>query len=97
MKSIFDKKELTVEDFQKVPSESLDQMKYSGGDWYAYQNQVMDSCGLGHIIYLKCGEGCTHKTPPKNAPDGNYGLGWKYRLIGKVELETGVVQPMERT
>lgn len=93
--SIFDKKELTVDDFQKVNPEQLDQMKYSGGTWVAYQNQAMDSAGLGHIIFLKVGEDCTHKTPPKHAPDGAYGTGWKYLPIGTVNLETGVVEPLK--
>jgi len=63
----------------------------SGASWYAYRNEAFDSSTFGHLIYLQCGEGCSFPEPPKRAPDGEYGIGWKYLPAGKVDLETGSI------
>jgi hypothetical protein len=57
-----------------------------------YTNVAMDSHSLGHQIAMAVGPDQTHKTPPKCAPDGPHGLGWKYLFDGYMNLETGVVE-----
>ena len=55
------------------------------GDHIAvYQNMALDSGTCGHVIFIRVGEGATLKTAPKQAPDGSWGIGWKYRLIKEV-------------
>lgn len=77
---------------QKVEEESLAQMRRSGGSWAAYENLAMDSANLGHVQYLKFGEGCTFKVAPPMYPANTvHGMGWRYRLIGEVSLESGEV------
>jgi hypothetical protein len=72
---------------------TLEKLIDKGGDWYAYQNQAMDSACYGLVNYLCCGEGRTHATPPAHLPDGAiYGTGWKWLLVGKVNLKTGTVE-----
>jgi len=72
--------------------EALTQMRSRGGTWYAYENVALDSATFGHTQFLKCGPGCANETPPPQMPDTSYGMGWKYRLAGKVNLETGEVE-----
>lgn len=64
-----------------------------GDAWFAYENQVLDSSALGTVQYLLVGPTRTHKTPPPQLGDGKHGLGWKWRLLGKVDLTTGKVKP----
>ena len=78
-----------------VSPEILKDLKTRGGDWAAFRNEVMDSVSFGHVICLKVGPDCTHKTPPPHAPDGAHGLGWKYLFVGMVDLETGMLKPKE--
>jgi hypothetical protein len=66
-------------------------MRERGGTWAAYQNQAMDSADFGHLQFLKYGPGCTHESAPFRFPDTAHGLGWKYRLIGNVDLTTGEI------
>ena len=80
---------------QKVEEESLLQMRRAGGRWAAYENLAMDSASMGHVQYLKFGEGCTFKTAPLMYPaDTVHGMGWRYRLIGEVDLDSGEVKPV---
>jgi hypothetical protein len=51
----------------------------------------MDSRSLGHIQFLCCGPGCTFAEPPKRMPDSHLGIGWRYLLVGTVNLETGEI------
>ncbi len=75
-----------------IGDEAFSQMRERGGDWYAYQNMAMDSAGLGHLKFLKCGEDCTFEAPPYQYPDiPGDALNWKYRLIGKIDLESGQI------
>lgn len=63
--------------------------------WAAYQNQALDSMNHGHVIFLAFGAGCTYENDealPAYAPDGTYGLGWKYLHVGYVNLETGDIE-----
>ena len=73
--------------------EALAQMCERGGSWAAYENQALDSTNAGHLQFLKVGEGCTFKDPPLQYPkDTEHGMGWRYRYIGRVNLETGEVE-----
>jgi hypothetical protein len=65
--------------------EALEQMKSKGGEWFAYQNHDLGSRYVGHLLFLKG----TFTTPPKNGPGG-----WPYVLVGKVNLETGTIEPL---
>ena len=63
-----------------------------GQAWFAYQNHAMDSASLGDLQFLCCGPGCTFTEPPQRMPDTQHGLGWRYVLVGKVNLETGKIE-----
>jgi hypothetical protein len=63
-----------------------------GQTWFAYQNHAMDSASLGHLQFLCCGSGCTRETPPERMPDSHLGIGWRYLLVGEVNLETGDIE-----
>lgn len=80
----------------KAEPEALEQMKgspynYDDTRWAAYQNQAMDSSSAGHLQFLAVGPKNTLKEAPEQAPDTQHGTGWKYRFVGWVDLETGVV------
>lgn len=75
-----------------VERESLETMRVRGGSWAAYENIALDSSTVGHRQYLKFGPGCTYAEAPEHAPDGAHGPGWKYRSIGIVDLETGLIE-----
>lgn len=74
-----------------VDENQLAVMRERGGTWACYENKALDSADAGRCIYIKYGEDCTFKVPPTPAPDGPYGLGWKYILVGPVDLEKGTV------
>jgi hypothetical protein len=78
-----------------ISAEALKQMRERGGDWFAFQNHAMDSAGLGDLQFLQCGEGRTYQTPPTRMPDTQHAIGWKYLLVGKVNLETGKIVEQE--
>ncbi len=75
----------------EVSKPVLDTMRERGGRWYAYSNEAVDSASLGDMLFLQCGPGCTHVLPPVQLPDGKWGMGWKYRLAGEVNLKAGIV------
>ena len=56
-----------------------------------YQSHDMSSRSLGDLQFLKCGPGCTLEAPPERMPDTSAGLGWRYLLVGEVDLETGAI------
>lgn len=60
----------------------------SGESVAVYRNEAMDSATCGHHIFLLIGPTRTFQEPPKNAPDGAYGAGWKYCFVGFLNLET---------
>jgi hypothetical protein len=75
-----------------VHPESLRQIRERGGTWAAYQNHAMDSAGLGHLQFLRYGVGCTFAAPPDSYPaDTVSGAGWRYLLVGFVDLSTGQI------
>lgn len=78
-----------------ISSEALQQMRDRGGDWFAYQNHAMDSAGLGDLQFLQCGDGRTYQTPPARMPDTQHAIGWKYLLVGKVDLVNGKIVEQE--
>ena len=79
-----------------ISPEALQQMRGRGGDWLAYQNHAMDSAGLGDLQFLQCGEGRTYQTPPARMPDTAHAIGWKYLLVGKVDLAAGKIVESEK-
>jgi len=92
-------KSRTVEDtpILRVGDVMIDLMKASGSNhkttrWAAYQNQAMDSASHGHLQFLAIGPHNTYQVPPTAYPvDTSHGLGWKYRFIGYVDMETGEI------
>ncbi len=83
----------TILGTEKPHPEALAQMCERGGTWFAYQNIDMSSAALGHLQFLKCGEGCTYVTPPERYPaDTQAGMGWRYVLCGQVILTTGEIE-----
>jgi len=81
---------------QTISPEALTTMRERGGDWFAYQSHDMSSRTLGDLQFLQCGEGRTYITPPERMPDTQHGLGWRYVLVGKVNLETGTIEEATR-
>ena len=77
---------------EPIGPEALETMRSRGGDWFAYQSHDTGSRTLGHLTFLQCGPERTFKVPPPHAPDGPHGLGWRYLLVGKVNLETGAIK-----
>lgn len=77
---------------------ALKQMRDKGGNWAVYRNQALDSVNVGHLQFLKYGEGCTAATPPRQYPvDNVHGMGWRYLHVGHVDLETGKIIYKEKT
>jgi hypothetical protein len=77
----------------KPSPEALQQMRERGGSWAAYQSMDMSSSTLGSLRFLQYGgPESTFKTPPEKYPDTpQLGIGWRYLLVGKVDLETGEI------
>jgi hypothetical protein len=79
---------------KKADQFALDTMRscdIEGTRWAAYQNMDLGSSNAGHTQYLAVGPNNTHKTPPSQMPDTSAGLGWRYKFIGYVNIETGEV------
>lgn len=76
----------------KTDAHALYQMRLKGGIWAAYQNQDLGSSNIGHLQFLKIGPGCTHLDAPSKYPaDTAWGMGWRYLLVGYVDLGTGAI------
>lgn len=72
---------------------ALLQMIARGGRWAAYQNQDLGSTRAGHLQFLRVGPECSHaEAPPAFPSDTENGMGWRYRHVGFVNLETGLVE-----
>ena len=72
----------------EIEPSSLAQMQKLGGNWAAYCN--MD---LGHLKFIKWGEGCTLAEAPKpRLPDFPGVINWRYQYVGEVDLATGAVE-----
>lgn len=63
--------------------------------WAAYQNQVLEPSNSGDLRLLAVGPGRTFEMPPSRYPDTGAGTGWRYGLIGFVNLETGAIEREE--
>jgi hypothetical protein len=61
-------------------------------DWMAYQNHDLGHHAIGSLRFLAIGPGCTFKTPPERLPDTKEVIGWRYILVGKVNLKTGAIE-----
>lgn len=61
-----------------------------GTRWAAYENQAFDSSNAGHLQFLLVGSGCTYTEPPAKYPiDNANGAGWRYLLVGIVNIDYG--------
>ena len=79
---------------EKVHPEALEQMRKQGAPttrWGAYQNMALDSASCGHLQFLAVGPDNTCKVAPPRYPDTHLGTGWKYLLVGWVDLTTGEI------
>ncbi len=70
---------------------ALAMMRERGGNWFAYQSHDMSSVTLGDIQFLQCGPGRTYTDPPARMPDTQHSIGWRYLLVGRVDMETGEI------
>lgn len=75
----------------KPSPEALATMRERGGDWYAYQSHDMSSATLGDLQFLQCGDGRTFAIPPDRMSDTQHAIGWRFLLVGKVNLESGEI------
>src|ERR1700735_5494359 len=75
----------------KIDADALRQMRERGGTWAVYQNHAMDSADLGVLQFLQVGEGCTFAIAPERYPDTQFGPGWRYLLVGRIDLESGAI------
>lgn len=57
--------------------------------WYTYQNHDLGSYEVGMVRFLLVGPHSTFHEPPKRYPDTHLGLGWRYLLVGQVDLDAG--------
>lgn len=81
---------------QRISEEALAQMRHIEGQWAAYENKALDSANAGHMQFLKYGAECTYESPPVRYPvDTAHGLGWRYVIVGVVNLETGQIESFE--
>lgn len=79
-----------------VSAEALEQMRAAPDSWtwYVYENQDLGHPCLGELWFLACGPDCTYRTPPAQSPDSHLGIGWRYRLVGVLDRETGRVMDL---
>ena len=64
--------------------------------WAACQNHALDSSGLGDLRFLQCGDGCTFTESPERFPDSHMGVGFRYLLVGKVDIESGEIREVNQ-
>ena len=78
-----------------IDPEALDAMRSrarAGDTWHAYRNEDMGHRDLGRLTFLVVGPTRTFQVPPEHAPDSaDIGLGWRYRHLGTVALDSGTV------
>jgi len=81
-----------MKDPLRIDPNTVAEMKSRGGTWAVYENHALDSANVGHLQFLKVGEGCTYKDPPKQYPvDTEHGTGWRYQYIGMLDFDTMTV------
>ena len=82
----------------EVTDVALKQMSEIGGGlnggWAAFQNHDLGSRDIGDLRFLRYGTECTYKKAPKKYPDTQHGIGWRYLLVGKVNLKTGKIEEL---
>jgi hypothetical protein len=77
----------------EIDEEALMQMRERGGTWACYENSALDSSNAGHLQFLQYGPNNTYKDPPPRYPiDNRFGMGWRYLLVGLINLATGQVE-----
>ena len=85
---------------QKISPEALDLVRertHAGQKWYAYQNVAFDSAGLSDLQFLRVGTDCTFAEPPQKYPfDSQFGMGWRFWLVGEVNLVTGEIEELKQ-
>ena len=80
----------------RIHPDAMKQMQERGGNWAAYENKALDSSSCGDLRFLQFGEGRTFAVPPSRYPDTQFGTGWRYCLIGTVDLVTGDIKPIDK-
>jgi hypothetical protein len=76
--------------------ETITIMRERGGTWAAYQDHDLGSLGIGHMKFLRYGEGCTFSEPPKpRLPDTRTEINWRYQFAGLVNVETGKIEEVK--
>jgi hypothetical protein len=50
--------------------------------FHVYQNKDLGHPDIGRLAFVMVGTGCTFTEPPKSAPDGPWGMGWRYQRVG---------------
>lgn len=88
------------DDTDTIDPEPLAHMRrvaQEGDVWYAYRNEDLGHYDLGRLTFLVTGPTRTFAVPPPQAPDSpGIGLGWRYWLVGPVDLEAGTVRKEAR-
>ncbi len=57
-----------------------------------YQNQALDSESAGSLVFIIIGPERTLREAPPKAPDGAYGMGWRFLHVGFLNLETNQLE-----
>jgi hypothetical protein len=76
----------------KPAFDALATMLSRGGRWAAYRNVEIGHRDLGHLKFLRVGEGCTFQDPPQRLPDTPREINWRYLFVGFVNLATGEIE-----
>lgn len=82
---------------EAIDTEALAQMRERsrpGTKWAAYENKDMSHRDLGRLQFIHVGDACTFKEAPAKCPDTAVGLGWRYLLVGTVNLEDGTIEAL---
>lgn len=82
---------------EKPSAEALATMRERGGTWAAYECHALDSSEVGQLRFLAFGEGRTFAEAPERMPDTQHGIGWRYVLVGYVNLATGDIEQEKPT
>jgi len=82
---------------ERAPLKTMRAFQEDGIRWAAYQNHDLGHPDAGRLAFLQYGgPKSTFKTPPPRYPDTeSVGLGWRYVLVGEVDLKEGKVVPVE--
>lgn len=89
-----------MENPESIDKDTLVLLQGAGGTWAAYRNSELGHRDLGHLKFLRVGEGCTFTEAPEHLPDTPTEINWRYMHVGYVDLETGLIvdeMPKEKT